>query len=182
MDFMSPGHWHWWTFAVGLLVLEMLAPGTFFLWPAVVAAALGIVVWIFPQIGFEFQLFIFSVVSIVSVIAGRYYLVKHPPTSDQPFLNQRGSEYVGHTLTLTEAIKNGTGRIRIGDSSWRIEGPDSPAGTLVEVIGIKGTRLIVKLLSPNVVSLETTRTNKVEAITPVEKNSPFTMEKKTNGQ
>jgi hypothetical protein len=157
MDFMSPSHWHWWTFAVGLLVLEMLAPGTFFLWPAIVAAILGIVIWLVPQIAFEYQLFIFSVVSIISVVAGRYYLVKHPPTSDQPFLNQRGSEYVGRTLTLTEAIKNGIGRIRIGDSSWRVEGPDCPTGTLIEVIGIEGTRLQVRPLPSNVVTLETAR-------------------------
>jgi len=83
--------------------------------------------------------------------------VKHPPTSDQPFLNQRGSEYVGRTLTLTEAIKNGIGRIRIGDSSWRVEGPDCPVGTLIEVVGIEGTRLQVRPLPSNVVTLETVR-------------------------
>ena len=54
-------------------------------------------------------------------------------TTDQPLLNRRGEQLVGRIATLTEPINDGRGRIKLGDTLWRVSGPDLPAGTQVRV-------------------------------------------------
>ncbi|MGH7004326.1 MAG: NfeD family protein [Alphaproteobacteria bacterium] len=39
-------------------------------------------------------------------------------------------------MTLEEATVNGRGRARIGDSLWRVTGPDLAAGTRVRITGM----------------------------------------------
>mgnify|MGYP003531439258 FL=1 len=64
--------------------------------------------------------------------------------SDQPGLNQRGSEFVGRTFTLHEAIVSGRGKIKAGDTLWLVSGNDLPAGKQVRVIGLDGVLLKVE--------------------------------------
>ena len=33
------GHWHWWILTAALIILEVFAPGAFFLWLGLAAAA-----------------------------------------------------------------------------------------------------------------------------------------------
>lgn len=138
-------YWHWWALAIGLLILEILLPGAFFLWPALAALCMGFIIFFLPQLVLEYQILIFSVVAVISVIISRYYMVKHPPQTDHPFLNLRGSEYVGCVCTLTEPIINGEGRLKIDGSSWRIEGPNCPAGTQVKIIAVHSVHFQVEL-------------------------------------
>ncbi|TIU25428.1 MAG: NfeD family protein, partial [Mesorhizobium sp.] len=56
-------------------------------------------------------------------------------------LNRRGAQMVGRTATLSEPIQNGRGRIRLGDTLWRVSGPDLPAGTQVRVTAAADTDL-----------------------------------------
>jgi len=147
MEFFQLSYWHWWMLAIALLVLEFLAIGTFgsfFLWPAIAAAAIGFLTLLFPMLSAEYQILILAMVSVVSVVIGRAYLGKHPLGSDEPFLNRRGAELVGRTFSVTEAIVNGMGRIHVDDGSWRVEGPDCPVGTTVKVVGAGSVRLKVK--------------------------------------
>ena len=68
-----------------------------------------------------------------------------PTETDLPTLNRRGEQYVGRHFTLEEAIVNGQGKIRVDDSTWKIEGPeDLPAGSQVQVIAVAGTVLKVE--------------------------------------
>jgi membrane protein implicated in regulation of membrane protease activity len=60
-----------------------------------------------------------------------------------PELNIRGSQYVGRTVTVEVAISNGRGKVRVGDTMWTAEGPDTPVGTRVKVTGVNGTVLVV---------------------------------------
>jgi membrane protein implicated in regulation of membrane protease activity len=143
-------YWHWWMLAASLLVLEFLALGTFgsfFLWPAIAAAFIGFITLFFPQLSLEYQVLTLAMISIVSVVIGRMYLGKHPLSSDQPFLNKRGSELVGRTYNVSEAIVNGLGRIYVDDGTWCVEGPDCPVGTLVKVVAAGSVRLKVKPFS-----------------------------------
>ena len=43
-----------------------------------------------------------------------------------------------------EAIDGGSGRVKVGDSVWTANGPDTPAGARVRIIGISGTKLKVE--------------------------------------
>jgi membrane protein implicated in regulation of membrane protease activity len=140
----GPEFWWWWIAAVVLLILEVMAPATFFLWLAVSAAVVGILSWLLPGLGWEWQVLIFAVLSVAAVVAWRVYLKPRTEASDQPTLNRRGEQYIGRVVTLTEPIANGVGRIRVGEMTWGAEGPDLPAGTRIRIAGVAGTRFRVE--------------------------------------
>jgi membrane protein implicated in regulation of membrane protease activity len=136
--------WHWWILAGLLLILELTAPAFFFLWLGIAAAAVGLILLVFPSIGVETQLVLFAIASIVAVIAWRKYRESRPITTDQPNLNRRGHQYIGRKFSLTESIDNGVGKVTVDDSTWRVKGPDLPAGTHIKVTGVEGTVFTVE--------------------------------------
>lgn len=136
--------WHWWILAGMLLILELTAPVFFFLWLAFSAAAVGFVLLVFPGAPIEAQLVIFGVLSIVAVLAWRRSREMKPPVSEPPPLNQRGQQYAGCIFTLDHPIVNGVGKVVLSDSTWRLKGPDLPAGSRVRVVGVDGVMFIVE--------------------------------------
>lgn len=144
MDMSQLGYWHWWIGAVILLVLELFAPGAFFLWLGISAAIVGIAVYLFVGIEWQYQLLLFSILSVISIVAWRTYLKDRTEETDQPGLNRRGVQYVGRRFTLQEPVVNGMGRIRVDDTTWRIEGPDCEAGRQIRVTGVEGMSLRVE--------------------------------------
>jgi membrane protein implicated in regulation of membrane protease activity len=139
---------YWWMLAVCLLLLEFLAIGTigsFFLWPAIAATLMGLMVRSY-SIAPQHQILILATVSVLSVVLWRAYLRRKPLKSDQPFLNLRGAELVDQVYPVTDAIVDGLGRIDVADGSWRVEGPDCPVGTRVRVTDSGTARLQVELL------------------------------------
>lgn len=144
--FQHINHWHWWILAVLFVVLEVFTPGTFFLFMGIAAAILGAVVLIVPALGWEYQVLGFALVSVAATFAGRAYLKKRPIETDRPTLNRRGEQYIGRNFTLTEPVINGYGKLRVDDSTWRIEGADCPAGSKVRVVGVDGTILRIEVV------------------------------------
>lgn len=137
-------HWHWWIAAVILLVLEIFAPGAFFMWMGISAVVVGLLAYLFSDMGWTYQVLIFSVFSVASIVAWRNYQGKNPATTDQPTLNQRGAQYIGRTFGLQEAIENGHGKIKVDDTTWKVLGPDCEQGSRVKVTGVDGTMLVVE--------------------------------------
>ena len=135
--------WHWWILAGLLLILELTAPAFFFLWLGI-AAAVGLILLVFPTIGLDIQLVLFSISSIVAVIAWRKYRETRPVTTDQPNLNRRGQQYVGRVFSLSVPIVNGVGKVTVDDSTWKIKGPDLPAGTHIRITGVDGVVFLVE--------------------------------------
>jgi membrane protein implicated in regulation of membrane protease activity len=131
--------WYWWVLAVIFLVVEMLIPAFFFLWMAVSALITGIVIWLIPAIDTEIQILVFSVLSIAAIVAWRVYGKKITIATDQPLLNRRGSQYVGRTFNLHEAIENGQGKIKVDDTIWKVHGEDCDIHSKVKVIASRGT-------------------------------------------
>jgi membrane protein implicated in regulation of membrane protease activity len=136
--------WHWWILAGLLLILELSAPVYFFLWLGIAAAAVGFLVLVFPSQPIEMQLVFFGTLSIVAVIVWRKYRETHVVESDQPLLNQRGRQYLGRIFTLDNSIENGVGKVEVDDSTWRVKGPDLPAGTKVKVTDVDGVVFVVE--------------------------------------
>lgn len=136
--------WHWWIAAVLLIILEVLAPGAFFLWMGISAGIVGTILLIAPSVTWEAQLFVFTVLSVASVIAWRIYLKKNPIQTDAPTLNRRGEQYVGRVFVLSEAIVNGVGKIKVDDTLWKVNGKDTVAGKSVRVTAVDGVVLQVK--------------------------------------
>ncbi|MEM1411197.1 MAG: NfeD family protein [Pseudomonadota bacterium] len=136
--------WHWWILAGVLLILELTVPAFFFLWLGIAAGATGLIVLVFPNLGLESQLVLFAILSIVAVIAWRRYREISVPENDQPHLNRRGTQYVGREFTLNKPIVNGVGKISVDDSSWRVRGPNLPAGAQIRVKRVDGVVLVVE--------------------------------------
>jgi len=144
MSFWPIEFWHWWIAAVVLIVIEMLVPGTFFLWMGVAAGVVGFVLLAEPELSLEIQLLIFAVLSVGAVAAWQVYLRRYPPESDEPALNRRGRQYIGRTFLLSAAIDNGVGKIKVDDTTWKVRGPDLPEGMRVRVTAVDGTVLVVE--------------------------------------
>ena len=90
------------------------------------------------------QLVAFGVISVLTVFGVRRYVRSDAAKSDLPDLNERGQQYIGRSLVVEQAIQNGRGKVRVGDTLWQAEGPDAPAGARVKVTATKGTVLVVE--------------------------------------
>ena len=136
--------WHWWILGAALIILEVFAPGAFFLWLGISAGVVGALIYLWPDLGWEYQVLIFSVLSVVSIVVWRKFFRTQPTDTDQPALNRRGEQYIGRTFTLKEGMVDGMGKIRVDDSTWKVRGENCPPGSHVEVIGVDGTILEVR--------------------------------------
>lgn len=137
-------YWHWWSLAVLLIILEVFSPAAFFLWMGIAAAVTGFITLIAPEMHWALQLVIFSVLSIVSVWLGRAWFKRNPIETDQPFLNQSNEEFIGKIYIVEQTISNSSGRVKVGDSSWKAIGEDAAIGDKVRVKSVNTTLLIVE--------------------------------------
>jgi hypothetical protein len=96
--------------------------------------------------GWEYQLLLFAVFSVVSIALWYLVLKRHPTKTDQPRLNRRGEQYVDRVFTLESPIVNGLGKIRVDDTTWKITGMDCPAATKVRVVGVDGVVLKIEII------------------------------------
>lgn len=131
--------WHWWVLGLLLLVVEILAPGFFFLWMAIAGFVTGLIAWLMPFISLNAQLLIFSITTIAAIFGWRIYGYRLNQPSDQPLLNQRGAQYIGRTFNLYEPIINGQGKIKVDDTLWKVNGADCPISSKVKVVACRGT-------------------------------------------
>ena len=138
-------HWTWWIIAVVLIILEVPAPGTFFLWMGVSAGIVGVALLLFPELTWELQLTLFSALSIVTILLSRRYLQKNK--GDHSKLSQRGKRYIGTTVTVVEAITNGIGKVRIEDTLWRARGADTVIGQRVKIVAIEGATFEIESIA-----------------------------------
>ena len=142
------GPWSWMVLGAVLLALEIVSPGVYLLWlgiAAILTGTLSLQLWGAAFWGWQVQVLAFLALSIVSVLVGRrLFPTTGTADTDQPLLNQRDRQLVGRTATLAEPIAEGRGRIRLGDTLWRVTGPDLPAGTRVRVIASENGELKVE--------------------------------------
>jgi membrane protein implicated in regulation of membrane protease activity len=64
--------------------------------------------------------------------------------TESEFLNRRSDALVGRVFTLEKPILDGSGTVKEGDTVWRVNGPDSPAGSRVRVVRADGVSLTVE--------------------------------------
>jgi membrane protein implicated in regulation of membrane protease activity len=136
-------YWHWWVFGIVLIILELFVPGAFFLWLGISASVVGVLMWLMPDMSWQYQWLTFALFSVVSIVLWRQFMLKRPSPSDHPTLNRRGEQYIGRVFTLNEAIVDGVGKIRVDDTMWKIAGEDCPVGSKVKVIEAEGAVLKV---------------------------------------
>jgi inner membrane protein len=139
----SLGLWNWFILAVLLFILETVVPGVHFLWFGLAAIIVGGLTLATGMV-WQWQLIVYGVVSVLTVFWVRRFYRAETANSDMPNLNVRADQYIGRSLIVEQAIQNGRGKVRVGDSQWTAEGPDAPAGTRVIVKEAKGTVLVVE--------------------------------------
>jgi inner membrane protein len=140
---VSLGAWTWIILGLILIGLELLAPGVFLLWLGLAAILTGLFDAAL-DLSWQASSLIFAAMSVAAVILGRMIMRPNPqPDTQAGLLNQRGQALVGRVFTLETPIKDGEGRIRVDDSSWRVTGADRFAGAKVRVIRVEGTTLVV---------------------------------------
>lgn len=135
------GAWNWWIGGLILLGVEILAPGAFFLWFGLAALIVGALAFTLVP-GWQAQAILFVVLAVLLALVGRR--VYGRKTGGRPFLNDRAAALVGGVYALSEPIANGVGRVRIGDTTWNVSGPDLAAETRVRITGFDGTVLKVE--------------------------------------
>jgi membrane protein implicated in regulation of membrane protease activity len=137
------GPWSWMIAAAVLFVLELLAPGIFFMWFGIAAVVTGLIMFRY-DITWQWQLIWFCGLSLASALLAYKFLRKHPLESDQPLLNNRAAQLIGQNFDLIDPIVNGRGSIHSGDTIWRVEGPELPKGARIKVVGADGALLKVE--------------------------------------
>ncbi|MEY4619251.1 MAG: hypothetical protein RIS65_423 [Pseudomonadota bacterium] len=136
-------HWFWLSLGLLLGAAEMVAPGFFLMWLGLAALIVGGLDYFLP-ITVAYQVAMFAILSVLTVFAGKKFLQKNPIETEDAKLNDRGARLTGEIVTVVEAITNGHGRVKVGDSVWSARGVDAAIGSRVRVIGADGAVLLVE--------------------------------------
>ena len=116
--------WFWWGVALALFAAEAVLPGSFMLWLGFAALGTALIELAVPMSA-SAQWMLFAVLALISVAAGWQYKKRNPAqATDQPLLNRRGAQLVGHF--------------------WTASGPDMAIGSRVRVVAVEGTTLRVE--------------------------------------
>ena len=137
--------WAWIVGGLILLALELVLPGGFLLWLGVAGLATGVAVLIHP-FDWPLQWVMFGAVSLVAILLWLRWNRSRTDQSDRPYLNRRADRFIGHEAVLEQPIVGGYGRLALGDTIWRISGPNLPAGQRIRIIGSEGAILNVEAI------------------------------------
>ena len=150
LDMIASSPVAWWLAAAVLLGIgEVVVPGVFLIFLAIAAAITGIAAVALPDLPLAAQLISFAIWSGVTVAIGKRWYRDYPVETADPLLNDRVSRLIGQTVTVIEPIRDGEGRVRVGDGAWPAQGADADPGTHVRIIGVTaGTLLVEPIESP----------------------------------
>lgn len=140
-------YWMWLILACLLMTIEILTGTAFFLWLSISSAIVGVLVFLNPEMSWYIQLTLASILTIMSILIWKRWgkMIPATPREDNLHLNRRGQQYVGRTFVLVQAIENGSGKIKVDDSLWKVSGEDAPIGTKVKVVEARGVLLSVEI-------------------------------------
>ena len=142
--FLSLGAWAWFLIALFLALVELILPTTFFIWLALAAVLVGTTDLIF-DLSLKAELIMFVVSMPPSLYLG-FYLNKTKPDEDV-ILHQRTLSLVGRNATVQQAVDNGRGKLKVGDTTWLAEGEDCEEGTEVKIVGSEGSVLKFEIIN-----------------------------------
>lgn len=137
------GPWSWIVAGLALLALELVVPGGFLLWMGIAGILTGVLT-LFQPLEWPVQWLIFGVLSLASILIWVRLTRNRAAQTDRPLLNQRAEHFIGHEAVLDQPIVGGFGRLALGDTIWRIAGPDLPRGQMVRIVGAEGNVLRVE--------------------------------------
>ena len=143
------GPWGWLLLGFVLLGLELVAPGVFLVWFGLAALVVGgISVMPFADVGWwpwQMQSIAFVALSALFAVVGTKVLKEGREEPEaRSDLNDRGAQLRGRTAVLVSPLADGIGRVRLGDTIWRVRGPELPEGAKVRIVGADAETLVVE--------------------------------------
>lgn len=142
------GPWFWFVAGLLLLIGEVVIPAAFLVWFGIAALIIGTLTLTgFADVAWwpwQAQLVAFAVLSFVMVFVGRKVFPTSRAATEPTELNSPLARWVGSEVTLIEPIVDGAGRVKLGDTTWRVSGPDADIGTRVRVLHVKDSALVVE--------------------------------------
>lgn len=147
-DSLANAGWYWLSFGLLLIAGEALGAAGFLLGAALAALLVGAFTLLVPSTDWHEQVLGFA------VFAGFFTWVywkrfrRFNEKTDKPQLNQRLMQMVGTTHLLDGPVEDGVGRLKAGDTLWKVHCKQThlAAGTRVRVVGVKGTHLVVEAM------------------------------------
>ena len=142
------GPWSWFIVGLILLVGEVILPGVFLIWFGLSALVIGTLTLVsFTDVAWwpwQAQLVAFGVLALVLALVGRELFPADAKNDDASKINDPLGRLTGSEASLSEAIVNGKGRVKLGDTTWRVRSAnDMPAGARVRVVGNEDGALVV---------------------------------------
>lgn len=139
-------YWDWLALGTVLLILEVFGAGGYLPWVGIAGIIVGVLTFLIPEMSWTLQLPLFGVLAILTAVYWWRRQRGSVESGDQPNLNRRGHELIGRTFVVQQAIVEGRGKIKVGDSVWMAVGPDAAVGTPVRVTAQNGTVQSVEIV------------------------------------
>ena len=142
----------WTLIGIALIILELFAPGSFFVWIGLSSLITAGFTALF-SLESNAQLAVFAILTISFVFIGKRILarLKANKTVDDNDVSDRLTYLVGKVVVLEKEMQNGSGQARIADSIWNVYSNDDelslPAGSKVKIIATKQGKLFIELAS-----------------------------------
>lgn len=136
--------WRWiWVGAALFLGLAEMVTAGFFMLPFAVGAVIAAIL-AFVDVTPEVQLIVFIGSSLLALVVLQRYVRKED--EKQPAIGS--NRYVGSRAVVLQAVDraSGSGRVRMDTEEWRAvtDGDVIEAGTEVQVVEVRGARLVVE--------------------------------------
>jgi membrane protein implicated in regulation of membrane protease activity len=144
-DSMDNETWRWiWVGAALFLGFAEMVTAGFFMLPFAVGAVIAAVL-AFMDVAPEIQLTVFIASSLLSLVLLQRLVRKDD--EHQPAVGS--NRFVGQRAVVLQTVdrSSGTGRVRMDTEEWRAvtDGDPIDAGTEVEVVDVRGARLVVEV-------------------------------------
>lgn len=137
--------WFWAALAAALLAIEVVTGSGWLLWASASAGVTAIVAAVF-DVPVPTALLVFALLTLFSSLLARRYLPQ-PLVDEGADINDNIARLVGHRGSVAQAFAGRSGRVFIDGKEWAAEHDDGEpleAGVDVEVIGVSGSRLMVR--------------------------------------
>jgi len=145
IDEMS--YWHWFALGSVLLIVEIITPTFYFIWPGIAAVTVGVLKLFVPDLSWQVAISVFGVMSVVSTVVWATIYRRNVRGDGNSGLNQRVKGYLGRRAIVAEGFRSGRGPVLLDDSRWQAiseNGDDLAPGSSVEITGADGATLRVK--------------------------------------
>ncbi|MFN3613418.1 MAG: NfeD family protein [Rubrimonas sp.] len=139
----------WWWIIAGLAIgsLELLTFSFLLLWPGMAAVAVGLALFVHPDLSGEGQVALFGLLALGFTVAGRALRPNGEAEGDRAAgaLNRRGARLVGRDVVVRGQSAD-LAEVEVDGEIWRARscGAALTVGASAEVVALDGATLIVR--------------------------------------